>query len=278
MGKINLTENRDGFLLGIADFTLHVECNHYNLSEMLGLRYIDFPPGEKVTFSAQIEFIGEERISSLLDTNTNFHDGILHFSAPGYQGFIDEKSRQGFLRLSSTQPVEDIDYFLRVSLALLAHQAGGILLHTAGIIRDGRAYLFFGHSGSGKTTVCKVSVQDKSSTEFIVLNDDLILLCPQEKGWSAHGTPFWNPTQIRPTNRSAPVAGLYLLVQDNRVYTRELTSGQATAALMSNVPVIPQDSARSLHLLDKLSHLQKSIFVRELHFLPDNSFWDVVQG
>lgn len=180
----------------------------------------------------------------------------------------------GNLRLSSAQPVEDIDYFLRVVLALLVHQSGGVLMHTAGIIRNGHVYLFFGHSGSGKTTVCKASADD-----YTILNDDLILLVPQGKNWLAHGTPFWNPTQIKPANRNAPVAKMmYLLIQDTRVYTQKLAPGKATAALISNVPVIPQDKDRSAQLLKVLSQLQSNSPVYELHFLPDNSFWDVIPG
>jgi hypothetical protein len=265
------TDRTNIFSLGIAHFTLRVECDHSRLAKTLEARYADFPPGQQAAFTARVDWVGSERSSSLLDTNTNFQDGVLHFSAPGYQGFIDEKAKRGYLRLSSAQPVEDIDYFLRVVLALLVHQAGGILMHTAAIVRNGRAYLFFGHSGSGKTTVCRVS-----DANYKILNDDLILLLPQGKSWLAHGTPFWNPTQTKPTNQSAPVAGMYLLTQDTRVYVQELAPGKATAALISNVPVIPQDPVRSIPLLEALAQLHKNTPVYELHFLPDDSFWDVI--
>jgi hypothetical protein len=167
--------------------------------------------------------------------------------------------------------VEDIDYYLRVAFALLAHAAGGVLMHTAGIVRGGSAYLFFGHSGSGKTTACKVSA-DKCK----ILNDDLILLLPQENMWHAYGTPFWNPTQIKPSNQSAPVAGMYQLIQSKEVFTKNMGQAQATAALIANVPVIPRDPIRSTRLLEILWQLQKNIPVSELHFLPDNSFWNVI--
>ena len=264
------------FSLGIADFTLQINCNDAHLTDTLAARYADFPPGQTATFFAQVDWVGEERCSSLLDTNTNFQDGTLHFSAPGYQGHIDEKSRQGYLRLSSAKPVEDIDYFLRVVLALLAHQTGSILMHTAGVIRKDRAYLFFGHSGSGKTTVCRLSMDDSPTSNQAILNDDLVLLQPMQNHWLAHGTPFWNPTQFKPSNRCAPVAGMYLLIQDTHVYAQILASGKATAALISNVPIIPQDPLRSVQLFDTLARLQKSITIYELHFLPDNSFWDVI--
>ncbi len=266
-----LGENSHSFSLTVADFTVQVNCNHGKLAKIMRDRYRDFPARQATTFTADIQWVGKERTSSLLDTNTDFQEDVLHFSAPGYQGFINEKTGQGQLRLSSAQPVEDIDYYLRVVFALLAHKFGGILMHTAGIIKDEHAHLFFGHSGSGKTTVCRVSAD-----QFTILNDDLVLLMPQDQSWLAYGTPFWNPTQIKPTNQSAPVAGMYLLVQAPQVAIDKLAPGQAAAALISNVPVIPQDSFRSIKLLGILSEIQKCIPIYELSFLPDNTFWDVI--
>jgi hypothetical protein len=265
------------FRLGIANFTMKVKCNQKKLVENLAARYAAFPPGQIEHFTAQINWVGTNRSSSLLDTDTNFQNGILCFSAPGYKGYINEKSGSGYLELSSAYPIEDIDYFLRVALALIAHNADCVLMHAAGIIRKDHAYLFFGHSGSGKTTICQSSINASSLDTYKILNDDLVLLQPHGKKWLAHGTPFWNPTQIEPSNQNAPVAGMYYLIQDEQVYTQNLSKSMAIAALLSNIPVIPQDMARSIHLVNMLNQMQNSVPVYELHFLPDNSFWNVIQ-
>lgn len=271
MNTTSTNQDRHSFSLAIANFTVQVNCNHRQLAERLQQRYKEFSARHAPDFTAEIQWVGKERASSLLDTETTFKNSVLQFAAPGYQGFIDEKIGQGELCLSSAQPVEDIDYYLRVVFALLAHAEDGILMHTAGIVRNGQTHLFFGHSGSGKTTACRVSAND-----YTILNDDLILLLPHEEGWLAHGTPFWNPTQIKPTNQSAPVAGMYLLIQSKKVFIRNIGGGQATAALISNVPVIPQDPVRSIRLLEILAQLRKTVPISELHFLPDNSFWNVI--
>lgn len=258
--------------LEIANLSVKLNCNHIKLANLLRERYQGFASSQQNTnVLVDIHWIGKDRQNALLDINPNFLEGVLFFSAPGYEGFINEKSGEGKLTLSSVQPIEEIDYFVRMVFALLAHAAGGVLLHTAGIIRDGQAYLFFGHSGSGKTTVCRVS-----QPEHQILNDDLILLLPQENRWRAYGTPFWNPTQVKPNASSAPVAALYLLTQADQVFTQSLPRGRSLAALISNVPIIPQDLSRNQRLLDTLSDLQQAVPISELHFLPDNSFWNVI--
>ena len=104
------------FSLSIADFTLNVHCNHAILAQKLGERYKNFPPVGQETCSLKIFLEGHERKSSLLDTHTNFQGGILYFSAKGFEGQVNEKLGTGHLKLSSSQPVQDVDYFLRVVL------------------------------------------------------------------------------------------------------------------------------------------------------------------
>src|SRR5260370_33734199 len=53
-----------------------------------------------------------------------------------------------------------LDAALRILHTLLLAEKGGFLLHAASGIRDGRAFLFFGPSGAGKTTVARAAPSD----------------------------------------------------------------------------------------------------------------------
>jgi len=286
--------------LSIAGIGVAVECNDASLAAGLRQRYRAFPAAGTVQLTARVHLTGQLRATALLDTGTVFRDGVLHFTAPGYEGFINEETGVARLLLSSTQPLEDVDYFLRVAYALLALRAGGLLFHAAGIVRKGRGYLFFGHSGSGKTTVAKLSPDD------LVLSDDLVLLVPEGQRWVVHATPFWNPpltsSPLRPPSplptlrlrsgqalgegkggwgvgvRAAPLAAMFCLAQDREVYLEEMGQGQALAELVANAPVIPGDPVRSRSLLELGQRLLCHLPIYRLHFLPDASFWNVVEA
>jgi len=259
--------------LSIAGIGVAIQCNDASLAAGLRQRYRAFPATGAAQLIARVELSGQLRAIALLDTGTAFRDGVLHFTAPGYKGFIDEETGEAQLQLSSTQPLEEVDYFLRVAYALLALRAGGLLFHAAGIVRKGHGYLFFGHSGSGKTTVARVSPDD------LVLNDDLVLLTPGRRGWVIHATPFWNPSQVRSVGcRSAPLTAMFRLVQDREVYLEEIGQGGMLAELVSNVPVIPADPIRSRRLLEIGQGLLHQVPIYRLHFLPDSSFWNVVES
>ena len=265
-------------LFGVAGLNTRVLSNNADLIMALQKRYADYSCSGDALLEVKIDTVGQKRESSLLDTGTSFKNGVCQFDAPGYEGFIDAENGKGELSLSTKRSLDEVDYYMRVVYALLSFDAGGMMFHAAGIVRNGEAHLFFGHSGSGKTTVARVSRDD------IILNDDLLLLIPWNSGvnresrWMAYATPFWNPTQVAPTNQCGPVVGLYRLVQDIEVYLESMGSGQALAELVSNIPVIPDDPSRGEILLQRGKKFLKSVPAQRLHFLPDDSFWNVIQA
>jgi hypothetical protein len=266
------------FTFGVAGINTLVRSNNGKLVSALQKRYEAYACRGDILLHVTINYVGQKRSSSLLDTGTRFKDGICHFTAEGYEGFIDSSNGKGELFLSSKRPIEEVDYFLRVAYAILSFDTGGLMFHAAGIVRENFAHLFFGHSGAGKTTVARVSKDD------VVLNDDLLILIPtstkesQFSKWFAYATPFWNPTQVAPSNQYAPVIGLYRLVQDQEVYLEHIGPSQALAEVVSNVPVIPDDPSRIKILLQRGSKLVAELPVKLLHFLPDDSFWQVVNA
>jgi hypothetical protein len=222
-----------------------------------------------------------------------FQAGRLHFTADDYTGVIDLAQRRGQLTFTSLHPCEAADYFVRTALALLAFEAGGLLFHAAGLAYHDRGYAFFGHSGSGKTTVARVSSHAR------VLNDDLVVLWPgashpaatrtreashpaamrtrETPQWQLIATPFSNPTQVQPAgHQRVPLTALYRLIQDRRVFLEALDPAVATAEIVASSPIVCADPDRAAALLDRAAQLTRAVPVQRLHFLPDASFWDVI--
>lgn len=256
--------------LSIAGMGVSVACRDARLIAELSQRYRDFPCHSQPLLSAVVHLQANAGAPLNPDPELSFMPTGMQFWSQGFSGSINSHGGTALLTLDHSQAVEGVDYFLRLVYALLAYQAGGFLFHAAGVVHRGVALLFFGHSGSGKTTICRLSSGD------LVLNDDLVVLLPEGAGWVAHATPFWNPSQIRPAPHSAAVAGLYRLEQDRQVYRESLSRAQALAEVISNVPVIPADPGRSGALLVRCTRLLAAVPAYRLHFLPDASFWQVI--
>jgi hypothetical protein len=260
--------------LSIANISVILACNDAHLFDRLCQRYQAFQtvPESTAHLIVYIRMEPHFRPAAAVtgDVSFSFQNG--HFATPGSEGNINAAAGHGWLRLSERQPLGDIDYFLRASYALLAFQQGGLLFHGAGIVRGGQAFLFFGPSGSGKTTVSRLSPRD------LVLNDDLLLLLPRHGHWNAFATPFWNPSQIAPAGAyHAPVRALLRLVQAAQLSLEPLSQGQALAELVACVPLLAGSLAASPTLLTLGQRLVQAVPTYRLHFLPDDSFWRVVE-
>jgi hypothetical protein len=259
--------------LSIAGLGLTLACDQAPLATALRQRYDAFRSDAAPLLTARVTLSGAERTTPIYDPRLIFHDGRAYFTTPTYTGWIDAHAGRAELTISSTYPLEDVEYFVRVIYALLAFRAGGLLFHAAGIAHHERGYLFCGHSGSGKTTVARLSSSDR------VLNDDLVVLMPADERWMIHATPFWNPTQVQPGGvDSVALAALLRLVQDTQVFVEPMGPGQALAEVIANVPVLPGDSTLSTALLLRGQRLLQQVPAYRLHFLPDPSFWPVVEA
>jgi hypothetical protein len=211
------------------------------------------------------------RVLSAEEQGIQYYHNTCSFTSPGGEGTVDIAAGTVWLHLSPLQPMVDIDYCLRIVYALLAFRGGGLLFHAAGIVRDEQAFVFFGHSGSGKTTVARHSPAGS------VLNDDLVLLMPEGEGWQVHATPFWNPSQVRPSGpQCAPLAMMLRLVQSRQVFLEDMKPGQALAEVISCVPIVATDAARSHEVLKRSLHMLHTVPIYRLHFLPDASFWQAI--
>jgi hypothetical protein len=257
--------------LSVSGIGVRLNCDHAQLNRKLCERYQFFPAAGNVQLEGRVEWLSPTSLSSVSPPAIAFREGVVHFTTPGYEGSIDVEKRKASLSFSSSHPVEDVDYFLRAIYAMLLFHFGGVMIHGAGILRHGRAYLFFGHSGVGKTTVARLSQADQ------VLNDDLIGVMPDGVGWRAYATPFWNPTQVQPNPTSGPLAALLHLVQARRVTLKVMSPGRALAELMANMPVISANPALGASIMDRALNLLHDVPAYQLHFLPDRSFWQVVE-
>jgi hypothetical protein len=184
----------------------------------------------------------------------------------------------GAIRFSSAQPLRNslgaLENYLRWVIADLALEREGFVVHSAGLVRAGLAYLFFGHSGAGKSTATALSVE---SAGALALSDDLVLILKQPDGYAAVATPFWGslPQQAK-VRGTYPLAGLYSLRQAPEVALNPIAPGLATGMLLSCCPFVSDAARRMQHLLPMVENICRRVPVYELSFRKDPSFWEVV--
>jgi len=165
-----------------------------------------------------------------------------------------------------------IDAVLRIVHSLELAKGGGFLVHSASAVRNGRAFLFSGVSGAGKTTISRLAPPDVT-----LLTDEISYVRRVADGYHAHGTPFAGDLGRAGENISAPVAGLYLLVQGRHNHAVLLKPAEAARRLLRNILFFADDATLVEQLFRTVCEFVSRVPVYELTFRPDEEVWNLIR-
>jgi len=179
-------------------------------------------------------------------------------------------SRTGTIQLSPNP--YSIDALLRILHTLTLAAQGGFLLHAASAIRNGKAFLFTGASGAGKTTIASLAPGDAT-----LLSDEISYIRERNDGYFACGTPFAGELRKLGENVSAPLAAVYVLAKGPENRVDSLSATEAARALLSNLLFFAEDR----ELVDAVFHAACEFVTRvpvfRLTFFPDLRVWELIR-
>lgn len=181
----------------------------------------------------------------------------------------DPRWRSGWIR-QSPNPYS-VNSVLRILHSLLAGAQGGFLLHAASAIRNGRAFLFAGLSGAGKTTIARLAPPNVT-----LLTDEISYVRPRAGQFWAFGTPFAGDLKRAGTNVSAPVAALFLLAKGDLTQSEPVRPVEAAYALLRNILFFATDANLVRPVFYSACEFVRRIPVRRLTFVPDPSAWNLI--
>jgi hypothetical protein len=162
------------------------------------------------------------------------------------------------------QQANVIENFLRVYTAHRALELGGVMLHSAGLVFDDKAYVFSGRSNAGKTTLTRKAYEIGAR----ILSDDINLVLPGKNGYQAHAVPFTGEfgrtLDHRGGKETYPVAGIVLLEQSDSLATETVSQSAAVARLLTGSPFVNTDAEESEKLFDAVTGLVAQVPVIRL--------------
>ena len=133
----------------------------------------------------------------------------------------------------------------------------GVLLHSAGIVIDDKAAIFFGPSGAGKTTLA-------SLVDAALLSDELVAICDGK----ARATGTWGTLEGREAAEGEfPIAVLVELGRGDSMSLQTLDEHAAMRTLL-NVAVVPPVPKLWNAALDVLASLTRTTPVMRLRWTP----------
>jgi hypothetical protein len=106
-----------------------------------------------------------------------------------------------------------------------------LLTHASSVIYDGKAYLFLGKSGTGKSTHSRM--WQTALDGVVLMNDDHPVLRAEDGIVTAYGSPWSGKTPCY-KNISAPLGGIIRIVRAPHNKAVRLAPIQAYASLMTS--------------------------------------------
>jgi hypothetical protein len=258
-------------VIEIGGLPIRLAVNDSAFIEMLNKRYEGFVSGSGAArFEFEIEIAPPGLIPADQDVCVRWNSGKWFLDRGDFHAEWDPSAGRGKIR--QTANPYSIDAVLRIVHSLLLAKEGGFLLHAASAVRNGRAFLFSGVSGAGKTTIASLAPPDVS-----LLTDEISYVV-KEPGWYfAFGTPFAGELARVGENLRAPIGEVYLLVQgkDNKI--ESLDAAAAAHSLLRNTLFFAEDPGLVSEVFQSVCEFVKRVPVRQMTFLPDARIWELIR-
>ncbi len=150
----------------------------------------------------------------------------------------------------------------------------GLLCHASGVIYNGKAYLFTGHGGIGKTTTARLWARRPGAH---VVNDDKVIVRKEGGRFWMYGTP-WPGEGKMALPEKAPLEGVFMLKQADRNAVTDLSPAETVGRLLARAFLPLWDRDKVNNSLQFLQALTQAVPCREFGFVPDMSAVDFVLG
>lgn len=143
----------------------------------------------------------------------------------------------------------------------------GMMLHSSAVEYEGKAYLFSGRPGMGKSTHTRIW-QQVFGEKAQVFNDDKPPLRCIDGVWYAFGAPWCGKDGIN-QNKKVPLAGICFLQQAKENKIRRLSKQEAISRIFSQTLYRFKKTENLDLMLQNTDRLVRQIPVFELENLPE---------
>lgn len=267
---MNAATQTASVVVEIGGLPIRLHCDDNAFLRQIRERYAGYVGSRSSAgFDFEVELAPTDAVASDEDVRVTCRAGRWLMRRGDFRAEWNPSTARG--RIRQTINPYSLDSVLRIVHTLLLARQGGFLLHASSAIRNGRAFLFAGASGVGKTTMMRLAPPDAA-----LLTDEISYVVRREGAYFAVGTPFYGELARPGENREAPVEGVYLLAKGPKNTIEPVPGADAVRGLMSNILFFARDPRFVKQVFDSALDFVSHIPVRRLTFAPDRSVWELI--
>jgi hypothetical protein len=154
--------------------------------------------------------------------------------------------------------------------SFIVYHNWGLLIHSSCAIDNGKAHIFAGQSGAGKSTAAKLSYPRK------LLSDEAALIKITPEKVTVFNSPFRSELEAGNFKEQVELASVQILYQALQNNRAKLTKSDALLHLMDKVFFWPHSLDETKTIMRLLTDLVKIVPGYELQFQKNNTFWELI--
>lgn len=215
-----------------------------NIEEGYGVPFVDYG----VAIIKESNFISFRRADYLIEVDSEYHNAKI--------------SVHNELALKHA--------LMNLYSSFIVNHNWGLLIHSSCVIENGKAHIFAGKSGAGKSTAAKLSYPRD------LLSDEATLVKITHDNITVYNSPFRSELETIGTENSSLLASIHVLLQALQNKKVRIRKSDALLTLMDKVFYwihTPEETRKILQLLEILIN---TVPVYELHFQKNNKFWELI--
>ena len=270
MPGVSTVQQTSSVVVKIGGLPIRLRCGDPSFVRQIEARYAGYTSDStEARFDFAIELAPPDTISPDEDVRVSWDSGSWLLERGDFRAEWNPSTARG--HIWQTPNPFSLDSVLRIVHTLILAREGGFLLHASSAIRNGRAFLFSGVSGAGKTTMARLAPPDAA-----LLTDEISYITRNEDRYDAVGTPFYGELARVGENLQAPIEALYLLAKgpENKIETLE--GAEAVRGLMGNILFFARDPEFVKLVFDSALDFAARVPIRRLTFRPDPSVWELI--
>jgi hypothetical protein len=270
MPGLTAAQQRFDVVVEIGGLPIRLRSNDPTFIRLIQERYVGYVSSSNdASFDFDIELAPQGTESGDQDLRVTWKLGRWLMERGDFRAEWNPSTAHG--RIRQTSNPYSLDSVLRIVHTLLLARNGGFLVHASSAVRNGRAFLFSGISGAGKTTMARLAPPDVS-----LLTDEISYVTRQDGGYFAVGTPFFGELARAGENLRAPIDTLYLLAKGSENKIEPIIGANAVRGLLGNILFFARDPELVKLVFDAAFDFVSQVHVCQLTFLPDSRVWELI--
>jgi len=192
-------------------------------------------------------------------------DHALHVERFDAEGEIGTGDLPLAARFRVGPSANSLEACVRIAASVALARRGALILHASAVEVDGRALVFTGVSGAGKSTISALLDRPPAARK---IGDELLVLTRREGAWTAYVPPYLGPAGIA-HGSAAPLAAVHFLVQAPHHRRTAIAATTALRELMRHVLVYVVEPRTAEHVLALVDDLTREVPFYQLEFRKD---------